>query len=500
MLHIAMCSFEPLSLKTFMLAVTVVMNNRGLLHDTGIDISPAQGEDKSSTVYLRYLASRSGGLLETDSSVDSLVIADKRAKNVGRSFSRSMLGSQATGQCVQFLHATAKEFVQKHQHRLFVETIEKPLVDFTGPDFLFLCCAITESWIAPIKKDMLSYLDTAEFQDTNETNTGDQLRLRSAVRSAVLKRLVYDEANIDSEEQKKTLRWWLNSRDLIHIRDFLDADNQSPVRRSYLQLVLAATAGAKNLMKYELHSWSGLGDEGYFTHHETVMKDLCLLQLAATGPDVTLSKTYDRIGIIKILISHGYPVDHRTRPPNHYRKTIDTKVKLTTLGLTLVRKPESVDPGETLPIVKYLLLNGANPRTIVVLKSGQSMYLLEYCTMSGSAATVRLLLQHGANPHEFRHEFLRQESALRPIHHALIRQDEAIIEALVENSGESVKELLKPSIKPDPEHADGRRMAIAASVILGTTGHPVIAFTYAQAIEIDRRRSSSYRVKPFYRS
>ena len=457
-----------------MLAVTVVMNNRGLLHDTGIDISPARGEDKSSTVYLRYLASRSGGLLESDSSVDSSVNA-----------------AQATGQRVQFLHATAKEFVQKHQHRLFVETIEEPLVDFTGPDFLFLCCAITESWIAPIKKDMLSYLETAEFQDTNKTNTGDQLRLRSAVRSAVLERLVYDEANTDSEDQKKTLRWWLNRRDLIHIRDFLDADNQSSVRRSYLQLVLAVTAGAKNLMKYKLHEWRGLWDKGLFTHHETVTKNLCLLQLAATGPDVTLSKTYDRIGIIKILISHGYPVDRETRPPDQYRETIDTKIKMTTLGLTLVRKPGSVDPGETLPIVKYLLLNGANPRTTVVLKSGQRMYLLEYCTMSGSAATVRLLLQHGAN----HHEFLGEESALRPIHHALIRQDKAIIEALVENSGESIKELLKPSIKPDPEHADGLRMAIAASGILGTTGHPVIAFTYAQAIEIERSRFSLYMIK-----
>ena len=464
MLHIAMCSFEPLSLKTFMLAVTVVMNNRGLLRDTGIDISPARGEDKSSTVYLRYLASRSGGLLESDSSVDSSVNA-----------------AQATGQRVQFLHATAKEFVQKHQHRLFVETIEDPLVDFTGHDFLFLCCAITESWIAPIKKYMLSYLETADFQDTNKTNTGDQLRLRSAIRSAVLKRLVYDEANAYLVEEEKTLRWWLEiSGDLIHIRDFLVVDSQSPVRCSYLQLVLAVTAGAKNLMKYELHTWNGFKDESYFTHHEIVMKDLCLLQLAAAGPDVTFSKTYDRIGIMKILMSHGYPVDRETRPPYHYPKMIDTKGKLTTLGLTLVQDPGLVDPGETLPIVKYLLLNGANPRTTVVLVSGQRMYLLEYCIMSGSAAIVRLLLQHGANHHQFSGE----ESALRPIHHALIRQDKAIIEALVEFSGESVKELLKPSIKPDPEHVVGVEMAIAALGILGTTGHPLIAFSYARVIDL----------------
>lgn len=481
MLHLAMSSHEPLPLGTFMLAVEYLMKNKSFYAENQpINIPEFPSPQGSNTTYLRRLISRSGGLLEvyTVSRSDREGTSDQALQQtlpeVLEGFEADLpLLPRATTQAVQFLHATAKEYVQEHQRSFLMYRIEKALTGLNGYDLLFLCCAPCDPWVAPIKRHMFYYANKAEVRCNSLIEADNEFGgACTRGRGTILLQMVKDAAT-RYEEDACGLCWLLRQQEgfLCSILGDLIAADRS---RTYNALALAVLASASHVVEYLLSEKSRIIKNNFRR------SNMCLLQIAVAGPDLVPIENQNRSEVIKILVLSGYPVD---RCFGLCTKGVEGEKPLTTiepeercewtpLKVLLTGNIESEYDADTrLAITDSLLNEGADPNFAVEsIDPTIGLWLpLVYCVQHENAHFVRLLLQHGGDASR------RDPQGLKPIHYALIRQDKAIWEALTEQDG--CARLRPPRLRPEkqPEDVPAAELAATHTMLMGSIGHPMIS-------------------------
>ena len=483
MLQIAMSSLEPLTLDTFMQAVNFVLQNT-----KGSDTSNRQytfyeiGEPlimDSEASQLRRLASRTGGILETFATIETFATfseessADhenqaspglplvEEASNSGTSPS-SLTKKNATTHAVQFLHATAKDFVQSQQHKLLLGSVDSGLTLMGGYDSLVLCCSSSASWVHPILRHMFYYLKMAGDVDVDKRSAGAFINLENSLK------------NICAPSGANHVEWLLSKHEghfCSKLMSYIiEGDNPS---RDYAVLILAVAANAKKLVKHVLDI-----SNIKIRPPRKEMDQICLLQVAAAGPDLVPIDLQDRTGMIEILVSSGYPIDQKASLCTGIRPSKYSD-KRTPFQVVLTRRIESAYSEDTrLDIVKCLLDHGSDVNQELTSTSLLSMSPILHCVRNESAALVRLLLAYKADTSS------RDHYGMGPIHYALIHQDKAIMKALVDHGYGQLMPYIQPSVEAALESG------VRQTALIGSIGHPMVAVVSAQAPENLVRRNS----------
>ena len=452
MLQLAISSLEPLTLNTLMRAVNFVLQNRDLYdsptsYDFSEDgqVSENMGSEASQ---LRRLSSRTGGILETIATFSEEASADHNEQAPDSSISsRSWTEANASTHTVQFLHATAKEFIQAQRDQLLLGRVNPRLAGLGGYDFLFLCCASPEFWVRPIFNHMPYYLKMAELHDGDDVGDGT-----SIARFRILREITLPHFG------RSDVKWLLSQKDGFFCSFLLQDMEGARLSNDYVLIIMAVAANAKKLVKHVLVRFSP-------QHRERI----CLLQVAAVAADLVPIEHQDRTGMIEILVSSGYPIDQEA-----ILCTSDIRgdSKGTALQVVLARQIDSKYSEDTrLDIVRCLLALGSNVnRSFHIPESGYAYPTspLSYCVENESASLVRLLLDYKAttDPEDFR--------ALKPIDLALIRQDKAVIKALADHGCDRQTPSLPPSM--DEAIISGVRQ----SMLMGSIGHPAVAVLSAR--------------------
>ena len=464
MLQISISSLEPLTLNVFMQAVNFILQNRraqdiskfmffqdGQVGDSGIMDSEAS--------QLRRLSSRTGGILETFATISEESSADQKEKASldlplveqtpdSSTSSSSLTKEYDTIHTVQFLHTTAKEFIQAQQHKLLLGSADSVLTSLGGYDFLFLCCASSESWKRAIFKHMFYYLKMAELHDANDA--------RNSSRFSILEKICALSPRVDDFN-------WLLSKYKTTFCDLLVQElEHEKFSNIYTLLILAVAANAKKLVKHVLDIWTQT-----IRPPTLEMERICLLQVAAVGPDLVPIEHQDRTGMIGILVSSGYPIDQMAYLWIDHER--GERGRQTPFQVVLASEIESAYSEDArLDIVKCLLDQGSHVNNIFKFPDGYYNTPLAYCVRNESAALVRLLLEYNANasrPVVYR---------LCPMDYALVRQDKAILKALIDHGCDKLRPKALPSVDAVKE------LAVKQTMLMGSIGHPLLAVVSAQ--------------------
>ena len=464
MLQISISSLEPLTLNNFMQAVNFVLQNRkaqdiskfmffqdGQVGDSGIMDSEAS--------QLRRLSSRTGGILETFATISEESSADHKEKALpdlplveqapdSSTSSSSLTKEYDTIHTVQFLHTTAKEFIQAQQHKLLLGSADSVLTSLSGYDFLFLCCASSESWKRASFKHMFYYLKMAESHDVNDA--------RNSARFSILEKIGAPSPGVNEIE------WLLLQYNSSFCRVLILNMKDDEFSSIYILLILAVAANAKKLVKHVLDIWTQT-----IQPPTRAMESFCLLQVAATGPDLVPIEHQDRTGMIEILVSSGYPIDQMAYPWIDH-ETRERK-KQTPFQVVLASEIESAYSEDArLDIVKCLLDQGSYVDNSFRYPGGYYNTPLAHCVLNESAAFVRLLLEYNADAS------IRFVYGLCPMDYALIRQDKAISKALIDHGCDKLRPTALPSF------AAVKKLAVKQTMLMGSIGHPLVAVVSAQ--------------------
>ena len=506
MFHMAISSLEPLPLSTFVSALDFVIDNKGIYagdHDA-INFNNA-GSSDSVISHLRCLSSRSGGLLETQViNIDTSAVSPKEnatgehdgipldtqtgyenknchtpprevidgvrdSVDYDVAIDKAVEKLPQSVQYVEFLHATAKDYIRNNQDTMLVGQIQSPFVGFRGNDFLFTSCASCESWVVPIKRDLLHYAKMAEMRLLQMAERNDMVLHGTAEHQFHVKPDKYMLATLSdvvSNRGTHDLAWWLQLREETFFKR-IEQERGVDIEE-YVMLILAIAGNLKILVQ-ELLSSETLQS---LVRYDLARELRSPTYVAAVGPSLVPAEHQDRVGMIKILVSSGCSVEKRTKLPardlSHEGSFKAFDVYVTPLEAVLTQSTVREDPDETtLRVAECLLEQGASPNIQLLINYGEKT-LLSYSVQHLSVGVVRLLLRYGAdtNPHT---------PGLKPAHHAAIRQDKAIMDAIREFGGSLIPNLAAGT-HPDPDLGATE----TAIVGIGFCGI-IIGFAHAQA-------------------
>ena len=362
MLRTIFCSLEPLPLYTLMrLTHHNIYQLKGIPEN---DVST----DSLKTQLLR-LESRCGGLLEAVFKPNEDVPSRGVEKHVSQAY------------FVQFIHQTAKEYVQKHQNRLELVNIS-PLMQGQSGYVYHLNWANTDEASASTI-DLLTYAklyeETLDTSNEKEVKSAFQLLARTA--RAFFEKGHFKAWNADN----------FSSLD-YQLRSQLSEDDDR--RRSYVFAVAA------NLNLY-------IGSLGPITTADAEKTPFLLHMAAASVPDNVLyivPGNLDHSRMVENLVSLGFPVDMNFRMDNDCLTEFggapfSNSSVVTPLTQVLLSKSYSKYSDKIrLMIARTLLEKGADPNASFRVRFPRIIFrlsLLEYSLRFESACFVRLLLQYG---------------------------------------------------------------------------------------------------------
>jgi len=482
MLQLVLSSFEPLPLESLVKATEYCLN------------VCVHGQDRSSTSTdiehgllvpkLRWLTSRGGGLLEASLTFPVKVDAD------------------ASDHYVQFLHQTAKEYMQSNPSNRLMKHVKPPVAEKTGFYFLTLSSQSSSGWVAPIKVHMLHYAKLAEKQGQIDA------------------RIDFIDSWKPRDEDSSgpcNFAWWLEcQKDKHSLELFYNAlpTNGPPWKTDYHHL---ATIVAANLLSLIDSRISSLFRE--YTRESST--EICLLLFAIGGPDVVPINLQDRAEMVRKLISFGYPPDQPVKPwylvnfSKHRESSgtskdprsshdklvsedcvegsihsvssvkdgpdiIDYLVPMTPLSFLISGCGNANISEETcFVIAKLLLEKGANWNRKIHFSRFEApsiepgISLLSFCAQYNSAAFVRLLFQYGARDCDI------DIRGCLAYDYAILRQDKAVLAAFEEYK-ENVDRRL-PSVNAREVEVEGVALTLVpANTILASVGHPGLAIVMSR--------------------
>ncbi len=455
MLLVALTSLEQLPLETFMRAVTFGFHGfrEHLINQQHYKTSFVKKffeEEESQVIHIRRLASRSGGLLETYTTGHG----------------------PADLLYVQFLHQTAKDYVNERHGDLPIPSLDPVIQGLNGFYWLLLACMSCNSWVGPIKKHMFEYATQVERHAAGQ--------YREEMKDLPLKVMWTGPSN--NEHGELHLGWWLKS-----YAPWLDSDESFPGKndtdREFKHLVLAVAANLPFVVRLIMDREPLFAKGSVALDPSEISDPICLVQYAAVGPAVVPLHLRDRVGMIKVLRSLKYPIDERSKlcyeGPN---VSEDFEYQTWSPLAAIVAGTDYSSDLSRYSIINVLLDLGANCEAVIHLSQtirrySRNMPLLSYCVQNRSVEVIRLLLGRGA-------DLYRKDSiGLRAIHYAILRQDKEIMRAFVEHKPDNrpdifiKKPFLELSTKTELLDIDETAMlsAVRSSAFLGFVGHPVSA-------------------------
>lgn len=450
MFQMVLCSVGRLPLETLVEA-TVMSLNRYL------DGNSCLGSESSSTnsafpQALRWLISRSGGLLETYTAEANI----------------DHLGEPGTLiQYVQFLHQTSKEYIQSHRAQAFMERVAPQVAGKNGYYFLSLASQSCSAWVAPIKFRMLYYMKLTELHN--------QIDEHIVVPS--------DDGSSTATHTSNPcgFQWWLQQQEepwleslyYNYFSTLSDLDQSS----LYVQLCLVVTANLISMVpkayppKLQQYLW----DKDY------PVGGICLFQVAIGGGNAVPAELQDRTAMVVKLLALGYSPNTRRAIPSY-----------------LAVWPDMEDPGYTFSKaglegstpIEYLLNGFGSVRLTqetrisilnALIDAGAEVdsLLVSYCAQYENAAILRVLLRRGAPINE------RDHAGWLPIDYALLRGDKEIIAAF--------NNFLAEPVRPDFESSNWPVANTSVSLVLLSTtvytacGHPGLAMLLARCENQEHR-------------
>ena len=167
----------------------------------------------------------------------------------------------------------------------------------SGYYFLALSSECRFSWVAPIKRDMLSYAKHLECQ--NESNDLVQRDWLTNLHPGYFAATETEPCNVT---------WWLKTQGQQHNPPMFDALKSlmtgSHHRTEYFRLAIAV---AGNLI-------SMIGAKANPRWWFSIIDEVCLLQFAIGAPDIVPTHLQGRPAMVKRLLSLGYPQNHLEIP------------------------------------------------------------------------------------------------------------------------------------------------------------------------------------------
>ncbi|KAL8812464.1 MAG: hypothetical protein Q9223_007284, partial [Gallowayella weberi] len=394
MFQLVLYSIEPLPLDTLVNATESSLDRFFDHKNDEITNASEKSSDKVSVEGLwRWLISRGGGLLEaytSDAHVDHL-------------------GESSSNVYVQFLHQTAKEYIQSPRAEKVMKRVTTEVTNKNGAYFLTLSSQSCFAWIAPIKVHMLYYAKVVEVDNQIDARI----------------ELLNFPVPQDSKNDRCGRNWWLEKQDLSKEREFLEKKLDGPLT-PYNRILFLVVAKLISMLDEKRISIDELA-----TIRRPTGYTPCLLQVAIGGPDIVPAKLQDRPAMVAKLLSLGYPPDRRTAiklPEVDVTTTAKTGTRDPTPVEFLLRKFGSV-PGsdETrLSILKVLLEGGADhsePFSDTTRPKYTTAHYtaLHHCARFEGAPMISLLFKHGADPGRI------DEDDWLPIDYAVLRGDRAVL-------------------------------------------------------------------------
>lgn len=455
MLLIALTSLEQLPLETFMRAVMFgfygfrehLINQR---HYKRSFVKKFFEEEESQIIHIRRLASRSGGLLET--------------YTIGHGPGDILY--------VQFLHQTAKDYINERQEDLPIPSLDPVVQGLNGFYWLLLACMSCNSWVGPIKKHMFEYATQVE-------------RLAAGSYCEEMKDLplkVMWTGATNNEHGDLDLGWFLkNYAPWLHNH----YPGKNDTDREFKHIILAVAANLPYVVRLIMDREPSFAKGPAVLDPSEISDPTCLVQCAAVGAAVVPLHLHDRAGMIKVLHSLKYPIDELSLLCGNnlrLREGADVEGPLWSPLAAIVAGTDYSSDLSDYPIINVLLDLGANCEAVVYLRQANSSYrrsmpLLSYSVQNRSVEVIRLLLGRGA-------DLYRKDSiGLRAIHYAIIRQDKEIMRAFEEHKLDNRPDIFikKPFLelgrKTKLLDTDETAIlsALRSSAFLGFVGHPVLA-------------------------
>ncbi|KAI4195526.1 MAG: hypothetical protein LQ350_007159 [Teloschistes chrysophthalmus] len=312
--QMVLCSVEPLTLETLFHASRY--SSRLYLHDDKSDETPDMYPEQS----LRWLMSRGGGILDV------------------------FTGTSTSTPFVQFLHPTAKEYLESPKARDLMERVAAPVAAKSGPYFLALCAQSCAYWTAVIKENMLYYIKLVETDRQLDKDIILPLSFKEPEPSDV-----YGS------------NWWLRQQSDTFFQRYKTGCTNYHLSHSsfgdvYQRLVNMVAANLIWLVKgsLPLNTLDIIGN--------AKRMDIYLLQAAIGTRSLVPAHLEDRAAMVQTLLSLGYPADVETHPLNAvhggYKPQEET---YTPLEFLLTTTDANIPNEDTrLSIAKLLLDAGAS--------------------------------------------------------------------------------------------------------------------------------------------
>lgn len=306
-----------------------------------------------------------------------------------------------------------------------------PLVAMkSGFYFLALSSTSQDSWVAPIKIDMLYNAKLAEHR--NEVDS----RFRH---------LCVDSMLHPGELKPCSLLWWLKAqkgaffRGLLRIsktdvqRGLMNETTPTITRLTgrYVELAIQVVGNLTSMAGPDIRD---VELRKFFDEVHRGRITLCLLQIAIGGPHIAPAHLQDRPAMVDKILSLGYPVDFRACPWT-FEPPEDLLWRYTPLEFLILNLGEvKLDERTRLRILQALLSAGAFPGwSYKAPFPFASTTMLTYCIQFETVGFVRLLLHHGADFNQ------RDDSCWLPVDYALLRQDRLISATLAEYQTEPIR-------------------------------------------------------------
>lgn len=393
MLQIALCSFSPLQLKTFLKCTFYSKRNEDL------------GDCGTEEEMLRHLTSRSGGLLEAvavydrdeprgdnisvqdpsqDGEVDvnqpRLVPSSAEAISAASTRSENSIPSRTTIHImiVQFIHQTVKDFVRDYGDDLQLQS----KASSKGSGHLQLLrygARPKRKW----ENGMWDKIQEDIFEHAKYIE--DELPQEASMMVLTLDRFDVSYYISYTERAPKLRRR----------RTTLDPDDLPGILGGKLALAIAANIAT--YVRQTIGSYSGIPNDW------ATIKSSGLLHLAVCGPKIVPGKN-DRLAMIRLLLELGIPADSIITGraillrPHRGRDAPREEFGRTPLALILSRE-YILEPDMRIHMAEELLKHGADPDPVISVFDGKPfLSSLQMCIRFDSAEMTRLLFRYGAMP------------------------------------------------------------------------------------------------------
>lgn len=456
MFQMVLCSVGRLPLETLVEATMMCLNR--YLDGNSCLGSESSSKNSAFPQALRWLISRSGGLLETYTAEANI----------------DHLGEPGTPiQYVQFLHQTSKEYIQSHRAQAFMERVAPQVAGKNGYYFLSLASQSCSAWVAPIKIQMLYYMKLTELHDQIDEHVIVPCDDRSSTATHA--------------SNSCGFQWWLQQQEGMFLshRDLYSLlfPIAANLENHYLRLYIVVAANLISMVP-----------KAYRPNLQQFLRDdqgrsICLLQAAIGEVNAVPAELQDRTAMVLKLLALGYSPNNRRVIPPHLAVRPCTEDPGDPFG-----KASSEGLKESTPI-EYLLHGFGNVRLTqetrisildALIDAGAKVDSLHvsYCAQYENAAILRVLLRRGASTNE------RDHANWLPIDYALLRGDREILAAF--------NDFLSEPVRPDLELSQRLvENTLETLVLLSTTvytarGHPGLAILLARCKNQEHRLRGGY--------